>query len=75
MLNKDLHAEIRSRIKTELGVRTWSWLAQASGVPPSTLSNQVNRPRFTLDVLVRIADALGKNLSHFLPNLPLSDSE
>jgi hypothetical protein len=75
MANRDVHAEIRSRIEAELGERTWSWLAQASGAPPSTLSNQVNRPRFTLDVPVRIAGALEKDLSHFLPALPLPGAD
>ena len=73
MTDRTLHAEIRTRIKSELGGRPWSWLAQASGVPPWTLSNQVNRPRFSLDVLARIAVALEKDLRDLLPSCSKSD--
>ncbi len=44
--SRRLHGAIRRRIEAYLSGRTWSWLADASGVPQSTLSNQVNRPRF-----------------------------
>jgi len=75
MYNWRLHAEIRSRIEAELGERTWSWLAQASGIPASTLSNQINRPRFSLDVVSRIADALGKDITYFVPVSSLANEE
>lgn len=72
-MSRELHFQIRSQIETELGERTWGWLAQASGVPASTLSNQVNRPKFSLDVLSRIADALGKDITYFFPASPLGN--
>lgn len=70
-LSRELHLEILSRIEAELGGRTWGWLAQASAIPQSTLSNQINRPRFTLDVLERIAEALGVDLVKLLPPGPV----
>lgn len=61
------HVEIRTRIETMLRGRTWRWLAQASGVPPSTLSNQLARPKFTIDVLYRLAEALECQAIDLLP--------
>ena len=63
----ELHRQIRERIESCLGDRTWRWLSEASGVPQSTLSNQLSRPRFSLKVLLRIANALEKDLSFFIP--------
>ena len=67
MANRNLHHQIRSNIEHELDGRTWSWLAEKSGVPASTLSNQRSRPHFSLDVLTKVAEALGKNLIDLLP--------
>jgi len=36
-------------------------------VPQSTLSNQLSRPRFSLKVLLHVANALEKDLSFFIP--------
>lgn len=65
---RQVHVEIRNRIERALGNRNWSWLAARSGVPPSTLSNQRLRPRFSIDVLVAIADALERPVAEFLPD-------
>ena len=65
--DREIHEYVRDRIRQALGGRSWAWLAQASGVPASTLSNQVNRPKFSLGVLVRIARALDHDPAYFLP--------
>jgi len=65
-----LHLFVRSRIELALGPRPWKWLAAESGVATSTLSSQVNRPKFSLDTLVRIAAALDRPIAYFLPDEP-----
>lgn len=67
MRDRELHAHIKRRIQRELRGRSWSWLADASGIPQSTLAGQSARPKFSLDVLVRIAATLGRSPSYFLP--------
>jgi len=69
-----LYAHVREKLRIALGDRTWKWLAEASGIPPSTLSSQMTRPKFSLDVLVRVAHTLGKEVSHFLPDQAVSAS-
>jgi predicted transcriptional regulator len=66
MYDRETHQQIRQRIEKELGGRTWSWLAKVTGIPPSTLSNQVNRPRFTLEVIRRVGKALDLDFSDVL---------
>lgn len=70
-----LHKYVKNRIDATLGSRTYSWLAQASGVPQSTLSNQLNRPKFSLEVLVRVAVALQRPVRDFLPDSGTTDSQ
>lgn len=48
--------------------RSWNWLAQESGVPQSTLATQLGKPKFSVDVLVRVSVALGKDIAYFLPD-------
>lgn len=64
--NRLLHKRILMQIERALAGRSWAWLSHASGVPASTLSNQVTRPKFTLDVLQRIAVALDRPITFFL---------
>jgi phosphohistidine phosphatase SixA len=44
------------------------WLAEEAGVPRTTLVSQVRRGRFSLEVLVRVADALDAGVSDFIPS-------
>jgi hypothetical protein len=60
-----LHEYVRAQLQRALGGRSWKWLSARSGVPQSTLSNQVGRPRFTLGVLLRVAAALEYPLGFF----------
>lgn len=64
---RDLHLHILSRVEEELGSRSWNWLAEQAGVPQSTLATQVGKPKFSVDVLVKIAQALEVDLGHFFP--------
>ncbi len=64
---RQLHEHVRDQIHNALGRRTMSWLAKASGVPPSTLSNQLLRPRISLDTLTRVANALDRDPASLLP--------
>jgi hypothetical protein len=64
---RELHCYVRRQIEEALGDRPWLWLAKASGVAPSTLSTQLNRPKFSLDVLARVAHALRVDIAYLLP--------
>ena len=64
---RDLHTHIRTRIEFALDGRSWSWLARKCGVPQSTLASQKGKPRFTLGVLVSVANALERPITDFLP--------
>lgn len=68
MGSREMHEDIKRRIEEQLGSRTWSWLANASGVPQSTLASQAARPKFSLDVLVKLASALDVNVALLLPD-------
>jgi hypothetical protein len=67
MADRNLHIQIRANIERELEGRTWSWLAENSGIPASTLSNQRSRPHFSLDVISKVAEALGADLLDLIP--------
>lgn len=67
MRERELHAFIRARIESELGRRSWSWLARQARVPRSTLSYEKERPRFSLKVLIRVSQALNCELAELLP--------
>lgn len=58
-----LHLHVLERIERALEGRSWKWLAETAGIPQSTLSGQVNRPKFNLEALVRIAAALEKEVT------------
>lgn len=64
---RQFHARIRTRIELALGARSWSWLSRTAGVPQSTLASQSAKPKFSVDVLLRIAMALEKDVTYFLP--------
>ena len=68
LTGRPLHEHIRCQIELALGRRSWAWLAETSGVPQSTLSNQTSRPRFSIDVLMRVSAALDRPPSFFLPD-------
>ena len=65
MFDPSLHQFIKKRIEASLSGRTVKWLAEASGVPQSTLSTQFARPKFSIDVLARVAGPLGLSVSEF----------
>lgn len=65
--SRDLHQGILARIELALGDRSWSWLSSKSGIPRSTLASQKGKPRFSVDVLVLIANALDRDVAYFLP--------
>lgn len=65
--DRHVHRHIKAHIEKELGDRSWNWLAEESGIPQSTLAGQASRPKFSLDVLLRIASALHRPPSDFLP--------
>lgn len=66
--SREVHIHIRAQIEASLGGRTWTWLAMQSGIAQSTLAAQAARPKFSLDVLLAVADALEHELTFFLPD-------
>lgn len=64
--SRRLHEHIRDRIKSALYGRPVKWLAKEAGVPQSTLARQMARPKFSLDVLLRVARTLEKDFAFFL---------
>ncbi len=62
---RDVGAEIRA----EMGRQrlSMSALADSTGIPRSTLAHQINNGPLTVDTLTAIAEALGKEPSHFWP--------
>jgi hypothetical protein len=65
---RELHTHIRMRIELGLGNRSWSWLSRTAGVPQSTLASQAGKPKFSVQVLLRVASALEKDVNYFLPD-------
>lgn len=68
------HIRVRRNIETALGERSWTWLAKEIGIPQSTLASQVGKPRFSLEVVARIAVVLKLDL-HELLGLPKRESD
>jgi lambda repressor-like predicted transcriptional regulator len=62
----ELHVVIRDRIDAARGSLSLNKLAQSAGVPYATLHDQFSRPKFSLDVLVALATALGTDLSELI---------
>ena len=67
MNGKELHEHLLGRIEFALDGRTWSWLARKSGLPKSTLHTQSAVPRFSIEVLARVAVALRRDIGWFFP--------
>lgn len=63
---RTVHARILASVERALGERSWQWLSEQAGIPQSTLSTQVGKPKFSLDVLYRICCALDLDLSEVL---------
>lgn len=63
---RHLHARIRTEIERALGGRQWSWLATTAEIPPSTLSTQLAKPKFSVETLCRIARVLDLDLNELL---------
>ena len=63
-----IHAHIKSRIEAALCGRSVQWLTEESGVPQSTLAGQMASPKFSLDVLLKVAAALEEDITYFLPD-------
>lgn len=61
-----IHAHAKRQISVALGNRSWSWLADQIGVPQSTLAGQVGKPKFSLEVIWRIAQVLELDLHELL---------
>lgn len=55
---KPTYPDIYGRLVRTLGHRDQAWLARESGVPESTISTQLRSKRFSLDTLLRYAEAL-----------------
>jgi hypothetical protein len=68
LTGRRLHEHIRARIEVAMAGRPLTWLVESSGVPQSTLSGQMLRSKFSLEVLLRVAEALEKDLAFFLPD-------
>lgn len=66
-VTRQLHGYILMRVQLALGRRSWSWLARQAGVAQSTLASQAAKPKFSIEVLVRIARALDRPIAYFLP--------
>lgn len=74
MRGRELHDHIRRQIERRLGGRSWTWLAEESGVPRTTLASQSKRPKFSVDVLLRVATALDQDVTDLLPEVsPVRD--
>lgn len=64
---RELHRFILERIELALGRRSWRWLSDETGIPQSTLATQRSKPKFSVDVLIAIANALDRPVTYFLP--------
>ena len=65
--DRAVHIFIRGELDRRRKGRTWSALAEEADIPQSTLSNQLSRPRFSVDVLVRLARVLDISVRDLLP--------
>lgn len=61
--------QIRSKVREALAKKGWSYtaLAKASNIPPTTIRNIMTRTTFGVTDLYRIAKALGKHPSSLAP--------
>lgn len=61
--------EVGQRIETALGERTRTWLARASGLPESTISDAIKRGPSRSGVALSIAHALGRTTDWLLTGI------
>ena len=66
--SRRVHEHIRTQIEGALCGRSVKWLAEEGGVSQSTLTAQMARPKFSLDVLLKVAPALREDIAYFLPH-------
>ena len=71
--SRELHQHVRARIELALGGRSWRWLSTAAAIPYSTLAEQAAKPKFSLDVLVAVAEVLERDIAYFLPHASLAE--
>jgi hypothetical protein len=64
---RTLHEYVLAQVGRRLGGRSWAWLAREAEVPRSTLMTQKARPKFTVEVVVRVADALRCEVGDLMP--------
>lgn len=60
---RELHEHTRHRIERALGYRSWAWLAREACLPRSTLGTQRDGPKCSVETLVAVAHALGRDVS------------
>lgn len=65
--SREIHANVRSKIVHALRGRSWNWLAERSRVPQSTLARQAAHPKFSVEVLWRVAQVLDVDIGYFFP--------
>lgn len=73
-MGRRLQVDLKNRIEEALSGRSWKWLAERIGVPQSTLAGQVAKPRFSLEVVWKIAQVLDLDV-HDLFGLPKRKSD
>lgn len=67
MTSRELHEHILRRVEHRLNGRSWAWLSRETGIPRSTLVTQAGHPKFSVEVLVKVASALERDPGFFLP--------
>ena len=58
MRGRELHEFILDQIERRLHGRSWAWLAREADLPRSTLMTQKRLPKFSVEVVVRVAETL-----------------
>jgi DNA-binding Xre family transcriptional regulator len=71
MRNTTYHQQVAEEVRVQLARKSLSqdWLANATGIPPGTLSKRLRGtpPAFRLNELACIADALNLDVRDLLP--------
>lgn len=65
---REVQERVAQRVRDALDGRSLRWLSQQSGIPCSTLSWQLKKPRLTLTTILRIAPILGVHSSELIPD-------
>lgn len=58
MRGRSLHRHIAAVLERARGKRTWTSLAAETGIPQSTLSSQVTKPKFSIETVYLLMLAL-----------------